>query len=534
MVSTRLCAKDGVSMQIESLEFLQSEIGPDAWRRLSGFLESVRHGQPVDYVTPYFPKEQRNRGKAYVQELLPMFLTGIPELDDLERREAEKFGPYSIRLPWAERRGSVQEYFFQKEVKSSISLRKAFQTLSKLIPAHSLRSLSLDEAYRLSPKGKNLGLPEFTSSRTFEDSYLRRAKRIEASGYLIDIFDAVLGWRGQPNGTNRPKQRVVMMMDHAETYISTSVIQVLLGALRSLPGFAAWNDLRTVDHRVTRIIDRAVAPILSVDFSGFDRSLPATVIRFAFELMRYWFVSSDKAKIDWMERQFLNVGVVTPDGIYIGRDGGVSSGDGATNMVDSVAQLIMLFAAALDLGLTVRDVEVLGDDGIYSFDQEIDPEVFSEYYRQLYGMEISHDKGGYSRDMVMFLQRMHLRGYRRNGLTVGVRSIMRTLNGMMHLERLNKGLPPEFFTARALMQGQQAEHHPHFRRLVSWMFRRDRYLKTLTPQEIFRRAGGTSEVERVLGLQSYRFGTELPSKGLSNFSIVKELDRLRGRKADSA
>jgi len=521
-------ALTGVAMRIESLETLQDKLNPDVWRGLRRYLESVRTGQPKDYVTPLLSKEKRSNQLAFAQELLnKMVRTDIQLLKEIEEKEALKFGPFSIRDPWALRKPLVEKYFSQVEVKSSISLRKAFLQLAKLIPAHSLTALDLDDSFHLSPKGKNLGLPAFSSDRKYEKSYLKKAKQIAAKGYIEDTFDAVIGWRGQPNGsTVHIKNRTVWMMSHVETYVATGVVNPLLAVLKIKPGFAAWNDLSYVDKRITRMMDRAKHNILSVDFSGYDQSLPSTIIRLAFDLLRLWFKERDAKRITWLERQFLSVGLVTPDGIYRGRDGGVPSGSGLTNLIDSLGQILAMFAACIDLGYTIRDFEVLGDDGAFSYDQLIDVERMSSYFQDLYGMSVSSDKGGFSIDSVQFLQRLHYRGYRRHGLCVGVRSLIRTLNGMCHLERLHRGLKPEFFSARLIMQCENARHHPNFRALVKYIFLHDRYLRHLDPAEVFKRAGGVGFVEDVLGLRSFRFTDELPSRGLNEFDTVIELRRL--------
>jgi hypothetical protein len=461
-----------------------------------------------------------------------MASTDIQLLNEIEAKEVGKFGPFSIRDPWSLRKPLVEKYFYQTEVMSSINLRKAFLEVAKLIPPHSLDAMNMDASFNASPKGKNLGLPYFTSDRRMESAYLRRAKSIAAGGYVEDVFPCLLGWRGQPNGsTTHIKNRSVWMFDHAGTYISTGVIQPALSALRSKPGFAAWNSLSVVDRRITQIMDRAVAPIMSVDFSGYDQTLPATVIEMVYDLLRLWFKEKYAKRIDWMQRQFMTVGLVTPDGIYTGRNGGVPSGDGATNFVDSLGQLIVIRAAGLDLGFGLRDVEVLGDDGVYSFDRQVDVDQISSYYDDLYGMQVSADKGGFSLDHVLFLQRLHVRSWRKKGLCVGIRSIIRTMNGVCHLERLHRGLKPQFFTARAIMQVENAKGHPKFHQLVKYLYDHDRYLKVSDPSEIFQQAGGTDLVEEVLGLKSYKFTSELPSSGLDSFESVKILPSLRERQS---
>jgi len=518
-------------MLVENIETLHATLTESSWRRLNSFLHSVEKGQPVNYVTPFLPKEWRNDELGYGAHLLKKFgSTGVPLMDEIESKESQKFGPTSIRAPWDVRKDGVMEYFSQKKVDNNATLQRAFDTLAKAIKPHSLRPLSIRAAFNAAPKGKNLGLPAFTADKSFEQDYLRRVESIAAGGWKEKIFPAVVGWRGQPNGsTTLIKNRVVWMVDHAETYAGTGVIQVMLDALRDQPGFAAWNELSVVDRRVTSIIDRSKAPIMSVDFSSFDKSLPRAVIELAFSLMEYWFVGSARSQINWLRDQFLNMPIVTPSGILSGRDGGVPSGDSGTNMIDSLSQIIMAYAASYDLGYSLRDIEVLGDDGIYSFDNTVDVEALSSYYMDRFGMEVSSDKGGYSADNVLFLQRLHTRSYRRHGLCVGMRSIIRTLNGICHLERLNSKLPPEFFSARAIMSAENARWHPQFSKLVKHLFDNDKYMRTLDPSTIFVRAGGTEFVEEVLGLRSYRFTSELPTRGLDNFATVIELRRLQGR-----
>lgn len=519
-------------MHIENLESLYRTLTPVAWRRLKSFLRLVEVGQPKDYTTPFLPRKWQDHQQAFGQVMLEAIATTkIQPLQDIEVREADKFGPFSIRDPWELRREGVVEYFSQMEVKASISLKKAYLQMAKLIPAHSLKALSLDQSFDVAPKGKNLGLPEFTNDRGFEGEYLRRAKRIASGGYKKDAYPAVLGWRGQPNGSiHHIKNRPVWMMDHVESYISVGVIQVVLNVLRSKPGFAAWNDLSYVDRRITQILDRARAKIVSVDFSGYDRTLPETPIHLAFDLLRHWFQKQDQSRIDWMERQFLTVGIVTPGGTYTGRRGGVPSGHGATNFIDSLAQIMIALAAAMDIGYELIDIEVLGDDGVWSPDREIDLNAVSDYFQDLYGMSVSNDKGGFSRDQVQFLQRLHLRRFRVHGICVGIRSIMRTLNGICHLERRHRGLKPEFFSARAIMQLENAKNHPNFSKLVAYAYQHDHFLRDLDPSEIFLKAGGVYYVEDVLGLRAFRFSNELPSAGLDEFQTVKELRRLRRTK----
>jgi len=507
-------------METEPLSSLQATLPHVGWRRLESFLGSVERGQPENLVTPFLPDEWRSHeleyGSWYAESIAR---SGVDEFNAVEEREAQKFGPFSIRLPYSEREEGVLEYLTQKEVKENKFLLFAFDRIKRWIPKHSLLPVDFSDSYASMPKDSNLGLPWFTRDRSVAIDYLKRARQLEADGYTSQVYPAALGWRGQPNGTNKPKQRVVWMFDHLDTVVGITIQMPLLRALRPRLEFAAWNELSVVDRAITGMIDRTRFPILSIDFSGFDKSLPGTVIHLAFELLRYWFVERARRRIDWLENTLLTVGLVTPKGILRDRSGGMPSGAALTNAVDSLCQLLLMYGHALS-------GTVLGDDGVYLFDHEVDLDELSSLFFNEYGMTISSDKGSLSLDHVSYLQRVHLRTYRRHGLCVGVRSLTRTWNGATHRERGHSGLPPEFFSARTIMQLENAKWHPKFREAVKYFWSVDKYARELDPSEIFLRSGGVRVVEEVLGLTAFRFGNELPSQGLNTFETVRELRSL--------
>jgi hypothetical protein len=316
-------------------------------------------------------------------------------------------------------------------------------------------------------------------------------------------------------------------MDHVETIVGLSIQIPLLQHLRGKFEFAAWNALDIVDKAITLILAKSPSPILSVDFSGFDASVPELLIRKAFDILRQWFEVRWDSRIDWLERQFLNVGILTPDGVYTGRFGGVPSGSALTNLIDSIVQLILWNYVSVIVGSPLVFITVLGDDGVVSFAHELDMDNVERIVLDHLGMTLSESKGSVSRDEVQFLQRLHLKDYRVRGLNRGVRSIVRTWNGSCHLERKRDKLPPEFFTARAIMQVENCKWHPRFSSLVKLLYHSDKFLKTLDPSEIIKKSGGIEKIEEVLNLRSFKYGVELPSRGFDQFETVKLLRKLR-------
>lgn len=510
---------------------LMDNLEQGARNRLRNHLERVVRGSPDDVCTPFFPKEQRNRPSAYARGILDkLALTRFDELNDIELREMEKFGPFSIMDPWSMRRAHFESYFTQGEVADEATLGLAVRRMSTLIK-NELHALPVDIAYANLPSGTNLGLPSFTSEASERPEYLKRARYLAAGGYRdFAVFPSVIFWRGQPNGNQEHiKNRDVMGFDHLETIIALRYQPVVLDALRHTEAFMAWNDLDYVDAGMTHILNtNGDRDIISVDFSGFDASVPGKLIHAAFDVLRSWFVEKDHAGLNWLERVCIETGVVTPDGLALGRTGGVPSGLGFTNLIDCLCHMLIWYCVEQELGLHIRNLTVLGDDGVIVFEEGFsDMELISDYVSGQFGMSVSADKGGVSKTSVRYLQRLHLREYQPDGYNRGIRSIMRTWNGVCHLEHWDEGLPPAFFSARAIMQIEQAQWHPNFHLLVKHYFSSDKFVREFDPTQIFSMAGGSGKVEEVLKLRSFRSGVELPSQGLNKFETVVELRKLR-------
>jgi hypothetical protein len=508
-------------------------LNDDARQHLNNFMYGTVVGQSENYTTPFLPSGARGHELEYAEEIYTQYaLTPyFDQLNEIEQREAKKFGPFSVRDPWELRRSLFEAYFSQKEeLPSTEGLEYAVNQVVRLNQFR-LSCLPLDLAYANLPPGTNLGLPEFTSDKRAKGEYLKRARHLAASGYEQGfLYPCVVGWRGQPNGsTVHIKNRTVWMFDHLETIVGLSAQIPTLNALRGCEEFAAWNNLDHVDEAMTKVLHTSHGDkIISVDFSGFDQSVPGWLISLAFKILKSWFATRDWPQLDWLEHQFKTTGCLTPDGWAVGRVGGVPSGSALTNLIDSLCQLILWHYVSWRLRVEIRFLTVLGDDGVILFKGSPAMDEISDLVQAEFGMTVSSDKGGTSSDSAQFLQRLHMLNYKPDGsLCRGVRSVMRTWNGVCHLERRTSDLPPQFFSARAIMQLENCKWHPNFTKLVGHYFRVDRYAKVLDPVEIFDEAGGTGKVEEVLRLRSFKSGQELPSQGLNQFATVSELRRLR-------
>jgi len=510
-------------MIIRPLSDILARLDLDSQVRLLGILKRSRDGSSKDLRSPLYDARPREEIVDIFREIGSF---GHPEMDQIDEDEIKKIGPYSIRLPFDKIRGGLLEYFETPNPRGDPwCFEYARQRLMRLVPARSLRPLVLDSAFGFMPKETNLGLPLLTRSKEDAVQYLRRARYINS---YLQIYPFVLFWRGQPNGTNEPKQRHVSGADHVDTILWESFLQPMLVALRSQKGFAAWNDAEYVDLAVTELLSNSVGmgyEIVSGDHSHFDSHLSMNIINTVFDCVEAWFESSAARTINVLREEFLHTGIVCPEGWWDGRAGAVMSGTGGTNMVDSLGNLFASWYCAARTGTELFRCEVLGDDFVSVWTNPISDhleELMSEI-----GLVTNQDKQFISASSCHYLQRWHSMEYTLDGIARGVRSPFRALNGMLSYERLRRGWNKYMDSARWIMQGEQVRWDKRFGRFVALLKKGDSVMSSgVDPTDVFKLAGGSTVVRRVLGIESFPFNVKNP-EGVSSFAITGVLRALQ-------
>lgn len=119
--------------------------------------------------------------------------------------------------------------------------------------------------------------------------------------------------------------------------------------------------------------------LYGIDFSSFDTTVPAWLIRVAFSILRsnieweYWkgerVTKRDAQKWknvwDGMVWYFINTVILMPDGRMFRKHRGVPSGSWWTQMVDSVVNWILVTYLGLCQAAEIRNLKVLGDDSAF-------------------------------------------------------------------------------------------------------------------------------------------------------------------------
>jgi hypothetical protein len=457
-------------------------------------LGGLAAGCSEDFVTPLLSCLGRpyDDGRDKLAQLWWDYgrLTDVPShLLSHERAQREKHGSYSKVLPYRTKfpggdslEDGVRKFFTVHRTRlNPRAIAVANGVLASLVPGGTLRLASLVDAALSFQKRANCGWPNFVAATASPWEYFHEAERILADSLDRShamAYPGVLGTRSQPRGRGAvAKSRVVFGCSRVHNILKKRVFIPVFAALSRSPIFAAWRSRRAVDEAVTRVLDSTVGGLCySVDFSNFDASVPFEVIDVIFDTLCYWFDSAATPLINFCRECFKWTGIYAPDAYHHGdqRLGGVPSGSVLTNLVDSLVNVwLMAYAAHRCRGRIVHCL-VQGDDGVYRFEGVPSIDDLSTILSDECGMNLSPAKTCVSAEEVCYLQMVHHTSYRRDGLCVGVRPLMRVLNGMMSFEKgRRKGWLPEMNTLRWLQQLDNASAHPCFPFACEWLLNHD-------------------------------------------------------------
>lgn len=137
-----------------------------------------------------------------------------------------------------------------------------------------------------------------------------------------------------------------------------------------------------------------------LDMSQFDATLSKELIHASFDVLRTWYDLNEvepisgctvKEIFNVIEYYFVHTPIVMPNlNLYLGKDHGVPSGSYFTQMVDSVANVIICgsISSRFSLNVAKEDINVLGDDIIFWSNRCLSLERISSYAKQQFGVNV--------------------------------------------------------------------------------------------------------------------------------------------------
>lgn len=136
----------------------------------------------------------------------------------------------------------------------------------------------------------------------------------------------------------------------------------------------------------------------SFDWSKFDSTIPAQIMSMVFKLLKKCFHNVDNAEWERIVRYFIHTPILMPNGkVYIGKVRGIPSGSYFTNIVGSLANLLLIRYLQASLGLKVRNICVHGDDSIVACNSEMPLKQMSDVALKSFGMVLHPDKQRYTK-----------------------------------------------------------------------------------------------------------------------------------------
>jgi len=340
-------------------------------------------------------------------------------------------------------------------------------------------------------KRANCGWPWFVRAVESPLWYLNEAERILADDLDIShasAYPGSLGTRSVPRGPGKlAKSRVIFGISRVSNILATKVWGPLYEDSTTKVEFCSTQGRAVVDQVMTTMLDDEREK-LSLDFKNFDASVPNEVIDCVFDRIEEVFEPSAAPLINFIREGFKRTGIFVPGkDQYLGgeyRLGGIPSGHKLTSLIGGYVNYWVMHYCAARAGGSVARMVMCGDDGVVIFSHVESHDQIKYYALKDLGMLIDSDKTASSYDEVKFLQMIHHRRYRRNGVCIGVRPIMRVLNGMMGRE---SPLPPPpedidmgidewlalLDSIRWIQQVDNASAHPRWPILAKWLLDTD-------------------------------------------------------------
>jgi hypothetical protein len=448
--------------------------------RISRFLSNQDSGSYKDLTTPilddYEDRADLIDDWLAISSILERNLVADC-IKKLERQEANKLGPSSIRLPFELREADLLNYFYHIDITpNEAALDYASLILMRLLPLFNLRPISLSRAAEKSDKTTQWGLPWWMKgSEIQEETIALAAEILEKEECSIPC---VLGWRGQFSGFWISKQRILWLFPHCISLIEKTFFDVLLPLFQSKSEFCMLLSHEAATVVITRLLilaDKNGTRCIGIDFKGFDASIQRLLINIVFQAIANWFQKNQYTKVMFLCDYFATCSILTPRGIYTGRNGSVPSGSGLTNLVDSLVQYLLFHYVTYgldpdpDAGCTL-----MGDDGVW-YHRELTLDRVVRKVKEL-GIICNPDKVYHEYRSVSFCQNIYSLEHMSSGLANGIRSTVRCLNGMSSYEYPVRTVTLEEYNSynaiRWIMQLENCKHHPHFEELVIFAMER--------------------------------------------------------------
>jgi len=211
---------------------------------------------------------------------------------------------------------------------------------------------------------KSSGLPLMTSKR---DSLVYSFDREHQIRDGLKAPNPCVAYKRTQKGN---KTRLVWGYPLEMTIMEARFARPLIERFKQLPTPMAFGMSKAeLGAKLCRYFEEQPGTTVCLDFSKFDSTISKTLIYQAFRILATWFLPCTRELLGWdtIVKYFVFTPIVMPDGhLYTGKNHGVPSGSYFTQMIDSIVNVILMYALEYGCGMHFdeRSLYVLGDDVI--------------------------------------------------------------------------------------------------------------------------------------------------------------------------
>lgn len=257
--------------------------------------------------------------------------------------------------------------------------RKAFKIFARPKDAKCLSILSDSEIVSKALKlQKSSGLPMMVSKKDSLEYSFDRELQIRKG--MKAPNPCVAYKRTQLNNKTRLVWGYALEMTIMEARFARPLIDMFMD--RSTP-MAFGMSKCELGAKLHKYCVDAPGTTVCLDYSKYDSTVSAVMIKQAFRILATWFSEEDRESYGWdtIVRYFICTPIVMPDGhLYTGKRHGVPSGSYFTQLIDSIVNVALMYTLKWECGIKFdpRSLYVLGDDVIVQVRTKVELEKWAK------------------------------------------------------------------------------------------------------------------------------------------------------------
>jgi len=194
---------------------------------------------------------------------------------------------------------------------------------------------------------------------------------------------------GGQTGTAKHKTRLVLMVAFTVIISELKFSRPIQDWIASQSFYAGGKDDVAISRYLTAMKERANYWI-SLDYSGYDRSISSWLIEDAFSILKCCFRTMDEELWKVIVHDFIHKEIISVDH-NVRSNRGVPSGSMFTQLIDTVVNLLMVRTYLRSIGVD-GNMMIMGDDNLLFTKVALDHTKIATYISKNFGIKVNADK----------------------------------------------------------------------------------------------------------------------------------------------